>query len=143
MNEWSEIRPVHTPRMKTVVSVLQRATGPLSARQIGEAARLRDEVWWRVSGAVRPALRELEKCGWLARREWGVREKRTDPVWVFALTDKGRRLAVADFGDPVPDEKLGNGMGPSTVPTAIASDTISDTTSSDASGASMPVGGGR
>lgn len=100
MSEDWEVRPVHTARMKAVVAVLQRATGPLSARQIGETAGLSDEPWWSVPDKVRPALRELRTCGWVTRCESGVRATRSDPVWLFALTEKGRRLALADFGEP-------------------------------------------
>lgn len=100
MSEFSEIRPVYTPRMRAVVTALQRASEALSARQIGEAAGIPDRIWWTTPDAVRKSLRELIDCGWVDRHDSPVRRTRSDPLWVFALTEKGRRLAAADFGAP-------------------------------------------
>lgn len=91
--------PILTPTMINVIRALRAADRPLSAREVGErvTGKPTDMLGLRTD-QVRPRLDELITCGWVERSYAGVRLKRTDPHWLYTLTDHGKIRAELDLG---------------------------------------------
>lgn len=85
--------PILTPLMVRVIRTLLAAKRPLSARAIAEDSAGSADV-------MRPKLDELIRISWVIRHENGPRRHRTDPRWVYELTDQGRQQAEVDLGPP-------------------------------------------